>query len=214
LGINIPIYPQALKGCRGQLDARISIKTGSIDRSAHEVDTSSSSRASRSFPRISRHLPKLMSCLHLTKTCTVPPQVWHPGARVSRPHPSEYDPPNPANYVGRGGGSSVSLATACRARRGAFASDGTMDQKGKAASRGRGGWNFSRMAPGVTTDHPYLSLNELRGLNHDHDDVSPEQGGEDDAESCTFLGPFDSEGAPLRSRRQPLRARGRCPRRV
>jgi hypothetical protein len=43
------------------------------------------------------------------------------------------------------------------------------------------------MAPGVTTDHPYLSLNELRGLNHDHDDVSPEQGGEDDAESCTFL---------------------------
>ena len=96
-------------------------------------------------------------------------------------------PPNPANYVGRGGGSSVSLATACRARRGAFASDGTMDQKGKAASRGRGGWNFSRMAPGVTTCHLFPSLYELRGLNHDHDDVSPEQGGEDDAESCTFL---------------------------
>ena len=36
-----------------------------------------------------------MSSLHLTKTCTVPPQVWHPGARVSRPHPSEYDPPQP-----------------------------------------------------------------------------------------------------------------------
>ena len=43
------------------------------------------------FLRISRHLPMLMSSLHLTKTCTMPAQVWHPGARVSRPHPHEYD---------------------------------------------------------------------------------------------------------------------------
>ena len=56
MGRFLPISPQTLKGCRGQLDARISIKTGSIDRSAHEVDRLSSSRVSRSFPRNSRHL--------------------------------------------------------------------------------------------------------------------------------------------------------------
>jgi hypothetical protein len=95
MGRFLPISPQTLKGCRGQLDARISIKTGSIDRSAHEVDRSSSSRASRSFPRISRHLPMLMSSLHLTKTCTMPPQVWRAGARVSRPHPTQLDPLQP-----------------------------------------------------------------------------------------------------------------------
>ena len=95
MGRFLPISPQILKGCRGQLDARMSIKTGSIDRSTHEVDRLSSSRASRSFPRICRHPPTQMSSLHLTKTCTMPPQAWHPGARVSRPHPSEYDPPQP-----------------------------------------------------------------------------------------------------------------------
>ena len=33
----------------------------------------------------------LISSLHLTKTCTMPPRGWHPGARVSRPHPTAYD---------------------------------------------------------------------------------------------------------------------------
>ena len=32
-----------------------------------------------------------MSCLHLTKTCTMPSQAWNKGSRVSRPHDTEYD---------------------------------------------------------------------------------------------------------------------------
>ena len=32
-----------------------------------------------------------MSSLHLTKTCTMPAQVWQRGAHVSRPHPTAFD---------------------------------------------------------------------------------------------------------------------------
>ncbi len=45
-------------------------------RYAHEDDRLSSSRASRSFPRISRQLSGKMNSLHLTKTCTMPTRVW------------------------------------------------------------------------------------------------------------------------------------------
>jgi len=92
MGRFLPISPQTLKDSCGQIKAPGQFLIGSIDRSAHEVDRLSSSRPSRSFPRISRHLSMEMSSLHVTKTCTMPPQVWHPGARVSRPHASEYDP--------------------------------------------------------------------------------------------------------------------------
>ena len=92
MGRFLPISPQTLKDSCGQIKAPGQFLIGSIDRSAHEVDRLSSSRPSRSFPRISRHLSMEMSSLHVTKTCTMPPQVWHPGARVSRPHASEYCP--------------------------------------------------------------------------------------------------------------------------
>jgi len=37
MGKNFPIFPQTLKGRRGQLDARGSFLIGSIDRAAREI---------------------------------------------------------------------------------------------------------------------------------------------------------------------------------
>ena len=55
-------------------------------RSAREDHRLSSSRLSRSFPRISRHLSGKMSSLHLTKTCTMPARVWLNRARIPCDH--------------------------------------------------------------------------------------------------------------------------------
>ena len=48
-------------------------------------------RVPRSFPAFSRNLSIGMRPSLLTKTGAMPPQVWRPGARVSKAHPTEFD---------------------------------------------------------------------------------------------------------------------------
>ena len=129
------------------------------------MPTLSNSRASRSFPRISRHLPMRMSSLHLTKMCTMPSQVWHRGARVSRPHPTDEEDLQPGRQRRSRKRQCGTLGDAVDGETGRFHVTQDGGKPGKAASRGQGGWRSIRMAPGVTMRHLYLRLGELRGID-------------------------------------------------
>ena len=62
----------------------------------------------------------LMSPLHLTKTCTMPPQVWHPGVRVSRPHPTNLSELQPGQKRRRRPAQYGTLGAAVAGERGRF----------------------------------------------------------------------------------------------
>ena len=91
LDIFLSIFVQTLKGRRGQIHARGLFLIGSIDRAAREITGARKRARPALFPAFSRNLSIGMRPSLLTKTGAMPPQVWRPGARVSKAHPTEFD---------------------------------------------------------------------------------------------------------------------------